>query len=304
MPCYSPLSGWYARRVNSTGKRSIVFDKAKGYTDKAVSVPCGQCIGCRLEASRQWAVRCLHEAELHEDNCFLTMTYDESHLPKDGSLCLRDFQLFMKSLRKRVGKLRFFHCGEYGDSRGRPHYHALIFGYDFPDRRAEEVVNGYQLYSSELLTEIWGRGRCRIGDVTFESAAYVARYALKKITGKGKEAAYREVDGVTGEIVNEISPEYVTMSRRPGIGKPWLDRYLKDVYPHDEVIARGVKMLPPKYYDSVLEKIDPGLMRRIKAMRVKDDERFKMDNDSFRLPVKEKVQKAKLTFLKRRLEND
>ena len=108
MACYYPLKGYRARAVNpKTGKRSIVFDSSLGFMDMPVEFACGQCIGCRIERSRQWAIRCVHEAQLYEANCFITLTYAPEHLPKNGSLVLEHFQKFMKRLRKRVGFVYF-----------------------------------------------------------------------------------------------------------------------------------------------------------------------------------------------------
>ena len=140
MPCYYPIDGWRSKNVNpETGKRSIVFTKDQAFLDMPVKVPCGQCIGCRLERSRQWAMRCVHEAQLHEDSCFITLTYNDENLPDDASLNVKHFQNFMKEFRAAIApkKVRFFHCGEYGEhngtykheqsyglsSLGRPHYH-------------------------------------------------------------------------------------------------------------------------------------------------------------------------------------
>ena len=130
MPCFSPLDGYRSRTVNASGKRSIVFDIHEGFHDRPVSVPCGQCVGCRLEKSRQWAMRCVHEASLYDENCFITLTYDDEFLPVGGSLDKGAFPRFMKRLRKKFEprRIRFYHAGEYGDRFGRPHYHALLFG--------------------------------------------------------------------------------------------------------------------------------------------------------------------------------
>ena len=130
--CFHPLKAWRSHYVNpANGKRGITFSISKAYTDLPISIPCGQCIGCRLHKSRMWAVRCAHEMQMHEDNCFITLTYNAEHLPAPETLLLRDFQLFMKTLRNKNGAgIRFFHCGEYGDKLARPHYHALLFGHD------------------------------------------------------------------------------------------------------------------------------------------------------------------------------
>jgi len=136
MACYHPIQAWRSKKVNKeTGKRSIVFQRSEAFVDMPVVVPCGQCIGCRLEKSRQWAIRCVHESKCHDDNIFVTLTYNNENLPKDGSLCLADLQKFMKRLRKKYGAgIRYFACGEYGEKLKRPHYHVCIFGLNFPMR--------------------------------------------------------------------------------------------------------------------------------------------------------------------------
>lgn len=186
MACYSPVTGYRAKQPNPiTKKRSVVFNTRDGVQDETVTFACGQCIGCRLERSRQWAIRCVHEASQHERNCFVTLTYDDKHLPADRSLKLRHFQNFMKKLRKKYGAgIRFFHCGEYGEKFRRPHYHALIFNHDFDDKILWSKNRGSPLYISESLDSLWEFGFATIGDVTFESAAYVARYITKKVNGE------------------------------------------------------------------------------------------------------------------------
>lgn len=281
MPCYKPLSAW--RLPGPHGKNKIFFSKDElNFVDvrQGIELPCGQCIGCRLERSRRWAVRLLHEKELHERTCFLTLTYSNNKLPPDGSLQVKHFQDFMKRLRRGSSSpLRFFHCGEYGEKTGRPHYHVILFGEDFSADRypVEKTPNGDQLYASPRLSETWGMGdelQQKIGDVTFESAAYVARYCLKKVTGKNAAQHY-----------GDKKPEYVTMSRRPGIGAAWLDKFLTDTYPSDSVVMRGKEMLPPPFYDKILEKVDPDLFKRIKQERKQNAGDFydNPDNHSRRL---------------------
>lgn len=308
MPCYSPLKGYRSASVNPSGKRSIVFSPTEGYRDLPVEVPCGQCIGCRLEYSRQWAIRCMHEASLHAENCFITLTYSPEHLPRDNSLNVRHFQLFMKRLRKYVSShypgrtIRYFHCGEYGARYGRPHYHALLFGWDFPDRVfLRHTGAGSRLDRSRILETLWPFGYSSVGDVTFDSAAYVARYITKKVTGERAEEHYRWVDPETGEIFNR-RPEYTTMSRRPGIAAEWYRRYKHEVYPRDEVIVKGRAMRPPKYYDSLFEVEFPEDAARVKAARKKAAAKYKANNTPDRLAVREKVKKAQISRLVRTLE--
>lgn len=306
MPCYHPLLGYRSLSINPSGKRSIVFNKNQGFADMPVELPCGQCIGCRLDRSRQWAIRCVHEASLYENNCFITLTYNDENLPKDNSLCVEHFQLFMKKLRKKYGKgIRYFHCGEYGENFGRPHYHACIFNFSFRDKKVLKTLqDGTKYYVSEQLNELWEYGFTMIGDVTFESAAYVARYITKKITGKNAFEHYNKINYETGEIIAERRPEYVTMSRKPGIGKPWLDKFSKDVYPEDYIVLRGKKLKPPKYYNSQYEKVYPSDYEKIKNRRIVNAKKHSYNNTRDRLTVRETIQKYKFNLLKRNYENE
>jgi len=269
-----------------------------------VQVPCGQCIGCRLERSRQWAIRCVHEAQLHEDNSFITLTYNNENLPPDGSLRLKDFQDFMKRLRARTGvRIRFFHCGEYGPKFGRPHYHACLFGYDFPDRVYFKTVNKSRLYTSELLSSLWPVGFSTVGDVTFESAAYVARYIMKKVTGAKAEDHYWKIDEMTGEV-SEVRPEYTTMSRRPGLASEWYEQFHDDVYPDDFVVLRGNTYRPPKFYDRRFEIADPDQYAALKERRQESMRKHHANNTPERLAVREKVKRAQIAQLKRGYEDE
>lgn len=279
MPCYYPLTAWRSKIKNPSGKYGIVFVKENANIDEELLIPCGQCIGCRLEHSRQWAMRCVHESSLYDDNCFLTLTYNDENLPPNETLIHDDFQLFMKRLRKKFGNgIRYYMCGEYGEEQdekkaeingiGRPHYHACVFNFDFTDKEHYRTVNGFRLYTSETLNKLWGKGYCIIGDVTFESAAYVARYIMKKQKGKlDPDLHYnRGLDAETGEI-KLIKPEYTQMSRRPGIASAWWTEFKDDTL-KDFVTIRGMKMKPPKYYDKLLEEESPEKLLSIKEKRL------------------------------------
>lgn len=295
MPCFNPLLGYRSHTVNpETGKRSIVFNPREGFYDMPVTLPCGQCIGCRLEKSRQWAIRCVHEAKLYEQNCFITLTYAGNKLPRKGSLVKAHFQKFMKRLRINFPdqKIRYFHCGEYGDKKKRPHYHAILFNFDFEDRVPWKKHNGFQYYTSQTLSKIWGKGFVTVCDTSFETAAYVARYVTKKITGERAEQHY------DGRI-----PEYATMSRRPGIGGDWYRMYKSDVFPLDEVVIRAKKMRPPKYYDLLLSKDDPSLLEKLKVRRKLKLQKHLDKNPDQRLSVREECLQLKANRLIRGYEN-
>ncbi len=306
MACYHPLTAYLSghQTNNKTGKsfRRVSFKETDEH-DRQVSLPCGQCIGCRLERSRQWAMRCVHEAQLHKNNCFITLTYDNENLPENGSLVKEDFQKFIKRFRKSIApaKLRYYMAGEYGTNFGRPHFHACIFGYDFHDKKLHQrTASGSVLYTSQDLAKLWPFGYSSIGDVTFESAAYVARYIMQKQTGKVDDNHYTYCDLQTGELV-KLLPEYNKMSLKPGIGAKWYEQYKNDVYPHDFVEVRGKKIKPPKFYDKLYSKENPYEYDQILYNREKQAKLRPEEHSYERLLVKETVTKAKLQQLKRKL---
>lgn len=245
----------------------------------------------------------MHEAEMHDENCFITLTFDQVNLEKRSnplSLDVSEYQRFMKRLRKRFGKnIRFFHCGEYGDQNKRPHYHAIIFGMDFKDKKLWTNRDGNKLYTSEALQELWPYGFSTIGEVTFQSAAYVARYIMKKWKGEGAEDHYTRWCPLTGEGTT-VEPEYCTMSRMPGIGKTWLEKYKADVYPHDYVVINNHKVKPPRYYDSLLSEEE---LAQLKEKRAKDapDIIDEYNEAMDRLWVSEEIKIKRLELLIRNL---
>lgn len=286
MGCNAPL-----RAFRRPGGGPLSFSPVAGFGDRPLRIPCGQCAGCRLERSRVWAMRCVQEASLYDDNCFITLTYSDEALPEDGSLRKADLQGFFKRLRDRVGygRVRYYACGEYGDSTARPHYHALIFNYDFADKAFfTQSRSGAKLYTSSLLDDLWGFGHCQIGSVSFESAAYVARYIMKKITGD-----------LAADYYAGREPEFNEMSRRPGIGRGWIDKFLSDVYPRDYAVVNGVKCRPPRFYDGVYEVVDAKLLARVKGRRVRRARRFEHENTTARLDVKETLARFRVSRFSR-----
>ncbi len=304
MPCFHPIDGYRSSRVGPSGKRQITFTNKEAFTDLPIQIPCGQCIGCRLEKSRQWALRCTHEAQLYQNNCFITLTYNDDLLPENSCLQLKHFQLFMKKLRKKyIHKIRFYHCGEYGSKTLRPHYHALLFNHDFQDKILHSTREGNKYYVSQELNKLWTYGFSIIGELTFDSAAYVARYCLKKHTGPRSHELYLGIDKKTGEIFY-YPKEYATMSRRPGIGSGWYEKFKSDVYPDDFVVHDGIKMRAPKFYDGKLEKTDRNLFDKITTARMRDSAKRAHENTPARLAVRETVQRKRAERLKRGMENE
>ena len=243
---------------------------------------------------------------MHEDNCFITLTFDDENLynrKEPWNLDITEFQKFMKRLRKHFAprKIRFYHCGEYGELHGRPHYHAILFGHDFADKELHTVHNGNRLYISKTLQKLWPFGFSSIGDMTFESAAYVARYCMKKVTGDAAEDHYAVIDPDTGEYLGQKKPEYASMSRRPGIGSEWFKKYKGDCYPKDFVTMNGKKVRPPKFYDRMLENLDEIEYDQIKATRNIFDAKRAANQTVERLTVREKVLRNKTKSLMRKL---
>ncbi len=277
MPCYGPMTAYFGQeRHPKTGRRALVFDKRKSFSGVPIPIPCGKCYGCQLEWSRQWAMRCMHEKRMHVDSAFLTLTYRDKDLPARGSLVKRDLQLFMKRLRSHLNAtgrlsrgLRFFACGEYGETTRRPHYHVLLFNACFPDMRfySSGSSAGSDLFVSAELDGLWKKGDCKVGHVTFDSCAYVARYVTKKINGPAAPAHYY------GRL-----KEFHVMSRRPGLGLDYYVRYAFEMYRHDAIVINGREVGIPRYYDTKFSAFDEQYVallkrerRRRAALRVGDE---------------------------------
>lgn len=289
MACYHPISAWHDRTTGSVD----FSDRGRG---DRIDLPCGRCVGCRLERSRQWATRIMLEAKAHDQTSFLTLTYSDEHLPNPPSLQYKHYQDFMKRLRRRTGRpVRFFMCGEYGSNTFRPHYHACLFGEDFSaDRYLWSVTSaGHPLYRSPLLEELWPLGNTLIGNLSFESAAYVARYILKKVTGDLAADHYAWTDPDTGEV-HQRTPEFCRMSLKPGIGATWYDKYKSDVVTHDTVVINGVATKPPRYFDKLLKRSDPLAMEDAKDRRAFEGYGRRADNTDRRLADREEVTLAAL----------
>lgn len=303
MPCYHPLKAWKTTGKSRYGKAEIVFNQPDGFA-VPLELACGQCIGCRIDRSQQWATRLNHEAQFHKEKSFLTLTYSPEHLPEGGTLVPKHLTDFLKRLRFRYRsrRLRYFACGEYGDTTARPHYHLILFGLEFLEDRKQHSKNqrGDVLYTSETLDAIWSLGKCWIGSVSWSSAAYVARYVIKKINGEKAHEHYQKTDPSTGEIF-QIEPEFIRMSRRPGIGAEFLESFKSDLYPSDFAVVSGKKKKVPRYYDRQIEAADPALHASIKSGRSASAKKRSADNTPERRAAREQVQISRLSQLKRKL---
>lgn len=295
MSCYDPLRAW------QKGTAAPVFSCPVGGGYRVLELPCGVCVGCRLQRSRETAIRCMHEASLHEENVFATLTYAPQNLPADLGLNYRHIQLFLKRLRKAIlpELIRFYVCGEYGDRTSRPHYHALLFGLSLPDRRFYKVAkSGDHLFTSKFLDEQWKLGGCIVGDVSFESAAYCARYIMKKQLGSQTTDSREIFNPETGEVFKR-SHEFCRQSLKPGLGSGFFLKYPREMLVRNSVVHDAQEIPIPKYYLKLLERISPLYVAELKAERRELADRHFDDNFPKRLRVKEAVTRAKLKLLPR-----
>ena len=291
--CTSPLKG-FINGTTENGKKNLIvtpysvdhielLDNKKIYVDSPaitskfaltefVELPCGQCIECRLNRSRRWADRCMLELGYHDSSYFITLTYDNEHIPKNplydeetgevyaenATLVKKDLQDFMKRLRRAYeykgydNKLRFFACGEYGSQTLRPHFHLIVFGLKLDDLVLyKRNFNGDNLYNSAFISKLWKKGFSVVGDVTWQSCAYVARYIMKKHLGK---------DSDFYDVYN-IEPEFTLMSRKPGIARQYYDEHKDELFYQDFVsipTKDGAKQIyPPPYYEKLFEEDFP-----------------------------------------------
>lgn len=262
-----------AHRDRDGGKPVLGYPAGYEAMDR-LELPCGRCIGCKVERSRAWSVRCMHEAQLYEQNLFVTLTYSPEKMPASLSLEYRDFQTFMKRLRKELegcqlapdGRrpIRFFVAGEYGARYGRPHWHALLFNCRFPDQ--ERFYNGS--YRSSTAEKLWGNGEVHIGEVTPASAAYCAGYTVSKVHGSEADDHYEDVVNVaTGEVFRRRS-EFASMSRRPGLGAWWFEAFGSDVFPHDFAVLDGKRHKVPRFYWQKFKgQVDPSVVEQLEHAR-------------------------------------
>lgn len=227
MACYNPLRGWQSATVNPSGKRSITFNIHDALTDRPVDVPCGKCVGCRADQSMMWSIRAYHESTLHTYNSFLTLTYDDGHLPEDGKISKKHLQDFFKRMRHKY-KFRYIACGEYGDKTRRPHYHALIFGQSFD--AAKHTINiDDKCYTNTDVEKTWGHGNIMIAEVNLATVMYVCGYVNKKI---------------------DDEDTFMLSSRRPGIGKDWLVKWKDEILNTGTVVIEGREFaVPPRYLE-------------------------------------------------------
>ncbi|WNK14407.1 MAG: replication initiator protein [Microvirus sp.] len=269
MTCDAPIQAYKAGSVNpATGKRPMQFRVAGSFSGVRQMLPCGKCAGCRLDHSRVWAIRLMHEKRMHKESVFVTLTYRKEDLPDVGTLVKEHLQAFHKRVHNRLVYdrgfgIRYYGVGEYGELNKRPHYHSILFGVRPKDAKLYSRALGEPLYTSDWLDGLWTHGDTKFGEVTFESAQYCAKYCLKKVDGKKREAGHYLVYDGDG-VVHERLPEFSHMSRRPGIGATYFEKYGSEIATHDTIIVSGKEVPSIRYYDL---KIDPHRLVVIKRNR-------------------------------------
>lgn len=302
MPCYKP---WLRYRL-ANGELSSV---ERGDVVSTVTIPCGWCVGCRLEKAQEWAIRILHEVKLYGPHrcCWPTLTYDAEHLPPGGSLVKEDPIRFIDAIRKRLRRagevcdVRYFGSGEYGLKLFRPHYHVCLMGFRPDDlREAPKSRRGSDQMVSDMLTEIWGKGRVTVGELNEKSAGYTARYSMKKVYGKEAIEYYARVDPETGEVFH-LLPEFAFMSTRPAIGKRWAERFESDFFVGSDgmVVVNGREVKAPRYYLRKWAERNPEAAEDLKLLRLRRAQLRFSDNTDERLAVKEVVKLAQIRALSR-----
>lgn len=299
--------------------RSVRWNPKSVLVNEYTEIPCGKCIGCRLDYSRNWANRCMLESKYHDSNYFVTLTYRDDDLHWNGKECdengeisesvatlyKKDVQDFMKRLRfnyKYDNNIRFYACGEYGEKTSRPHYHALLFGLKLDDLKFYSANNGYPLYTSEFLEKTWKHGFVTVGELNWDTCAYTARYVMKK--HKGKDSVYYEN--------NCIAPEFVLMSRKPGIAYQYFEDNQDHIYEYDKICIEtpkgGMSVKPSRYYDNLFDVDHHDQLETIKANRKIKAESYKTQmltktDLSYldALSVQKRVKEAKIKSLDRPL---
>lgn len=318
MACKKLVKVWPSKVFSAKGKRLMTENPHHAFAvDVFTYRPCKNCAGCRLEHSLQWTIRSEHESSFYLDNCFITLTYSPENLPLRGGVPVLEpdhLSDFWKRLRKHyvgttsiqdpftdkwVNPIRYVACGEYGKKFGRPHYHASLFNFNFTDLKVfgnSKPIRGhksYPLYTSPILEKLWGHGFVNVAPFNANTAAYVARYVMKKVNGKAAVDHYRYVDSDTGEVIDRPK-EFSRQSSKPGIGAFWYHKYKNDIYPKDHFVYHGRVMRPPKYYDELFERESPTLFTDMKRKRRWSrplmDEEFFRDMEAKNVIVEQHVQ--------------
>lgn len=311
MACFNPLHGFPLPNtwtVNGKQAYQIIGLSDPLYDRKeCIQIPCGKCIGCRLSYARQWADRCMLELQYHDSAYFVTLTYNDEHVPRSAygdpetgeaqpvlTLNRRDVQLFLKRLRRACpdDSIRYFGCAEYGPNTFRPHYHLIIFGLHLNDLqlKRQDVDGKVNAWTSATLQAAWSErpfgnyspildslGDVECSDVSWEACNYVARYIVKKQLGPDGRNFYDSFN---------ITPPFTFMSLKPGIGRCYYDDH-PEIYEYDTISVStprgGRSIKPPRYYDKLFDIDHPDELASIKSIRrlmAENAQKFKLSRTS------------------------
>lgn len=253
---------------------------------RSASLPCGHCFSCRQSRAFEILIRAVAESRMHDFSAFITLTCDDVHYNdvfRFGKLCRRPYQLFLKRLRKRIGRFRYILCGEYGARTCRAHYHLVVFGHRFIDGY---VSVAYTWIASRVVQQCWPYGHITVEDVNPDRLAYVCGYQLKNV-----------------DADDEDFPQFVVWSRRPGLGFSWFSRFWSDMVRNGftfNLHGKDVK-INGRYFLSKLELISPADYDNIKAQRLRelsDDRSHIMRHENVlrhAACVKERIKKRKVS---------
>ena len=268
------------------GTEKTFFNKKEKYDElcvctDAVLIPCRHCVGCCTSLSREWMHRMVLEKEVSKTSYFLTLTYDEENIPVNHQLNKKHLDDFLKALRNYFKNkydydgIRYYACGEYGSKTARPHYHAIIynlpltplefkvFGFEYDKRYKFRVVgkgeDGTDLYEFDLLNQLWKKGFVVVGQVTDRSCGYVARYVDKKRLSGEKNKDLKACG---------IVPEFNCMSRMPGIGVPYYEKYYKKILDNNlNIFINGTTISVGRMFEKFLDKYHPEYLDRYKKLK-------------------------------------
>ena len=338
MPCYHPLKAFKvrpetrdqsAKYVIASHKLEHVNYKGQSYYE-SIDIPCGKCIGCRLEYSKQWANRIMLESKTSNNIWGINLTYNNDNIPIKHPIDLetgevitsiecptlkeKDVQDFLKRLRMNMFRkygtksIRYAYAGEYGEQRQRPHYHLIVFNCPIKDlKEVRKSKKNFPMYESEEISKTWGKGLVTINEVSWDYSAYVARYIMKKQKGQGSKEYY---DSIGRE------KEYFRTSRRPGLGKEYYNLNKDKIYDTDEIFLgkrdKVLKLKPAKYYDKLFDVEDHERMQEIKENRRKSaEDKIKIIKNILNneityeeyLEIQERTKQEQVKSLRRNMEN-
>lgn len=293
MKCLYPVRFYRDDKGNISHDANKIKIASEGFR------PCQYCINCRLRRAESNAIRMIHETQFHDQSCFLTLTYSEENLPPSGSLDYTHVTNFLKRLRKKLNSknLSYYRVGEYGDNFSRPHYHMVLFGYDFSDpisyngtlnrKTLTPTAGDHKYYKSDFATDCWSHGFVDIGDVDYATCMYTAKYVTKKLYGSDAKKYGTKLSECASSSKGFTYPKFKKYPKNhplyksvphplagtrtsSAIGKRWIEKYYADVYPHDYVVHNGKKLTPPRYYDEWCETNQPSLWEETKSNREKN----------------------------------